>query len=86
MRLLCDEPVDEEELKVTRNYLIGTMLGDLDGPFQVAGRWKNILVNGLDEKYFYQGIEIIKTITPKELQDLANRYMAPEHFYELVVI
>ncbi len=57
LQLLCDELIDDEELKVTRNYLVGTMLGDLDGPFQVAARWKSIIVNGLDETYFYRGIE-----------------------------
>ncbi|MES1224253.1 MAG: pitrilysin family protein [Bacteroidota bacterium] len=86
MQLLCDEPVDEEELQTTRNYMIGIILGDLDGPFQVAGRWKNIILNGLDENYFYRGIEIIKTITAKELQELANKYLQPKEFYELIVV
>jgi zinc protease len=49
MQLLREEPVEEEELQMARNYMIGTLLGDLDGPFQVAARWKNILLNGLDE-------------------------------------
>ena len=86
MQDLCDEPVDEEELQMTRNYMIGTILGDLDGPFQVAGRWKNIILNNLDESYFYTGIEIIKSITPRELQELANKYLKPELFYEMVVV
>jgi zinc protease len=86
MQLLCDEPVDEEELQTTRNYMIGIILGDLDGPFQVAGRWKNIILNNLDENYFYRGIEIIKTISAKELQELANKYLQPKEFYELTVV
>ena len=86
MKDLRDEPIDEEEMQMTRNHMIGTILGDLDGPFQVAGRWKNIILNNLDESYFYNGIEIIKTITPKELQELANKYLQPERFYEMVVV
>jgi zinc protease len=86
MHLMCDEPVDDEELQTTRNYMIGIILGDLDGPFQVVGRWKNIILNNLDENYFYNGINIIKTITAKELQELANRYLKPADFYELVVV
>jgi len=85
MRALCDEPIDEEELQTTRNFMIGTLLGDLDGPFHVAGRWKSILLNNLDENYFYNGINTIKTITPEELQALANKYLHPEEFFELVV-
>jgi predicted Zn-dependent peptidase len=86
MAILRDEEVDDEELQMIRNYMIGTILGDLDGPFQVAARWKSLLLNGLDENYFYKGIEITRTITPKELQDLANKYLKPEEFYELVVV
>ncbi|MBC7848453.1 MAG: insulinase family protein [Chitinophagaceae bacterium] len=86
MELLRNELVDDEELQMIRNYMIGTVLGDLDGPFQVIGRWKSLLLNGLDEAYFYRGIEIARTITAKELQELANKYLVPEDFYELTVI
>lgn len=78
--------IDEDELMVTRNYMIGTILGDLDGPFQVAARWKNLILNDLDESYFHQGIETIKTVTPRELQEIAEKYFRPEEFYELLVV
>ena len=55
MKRLCDEPVQEEELKTSKNFMIGTLLGDLDGPFQVAGRWKSLILNDLTEDYFYHG-------------------------------
>jgi zinc protease len=86
MELLRDELVDEEELKMTRNFMIGTILGDLDGPFQVLGRWKNLILNGLDGEYFYNAIKTIKTISAEELQEMANKYLVPEDFYEVVVI
>lgn len=86
MEQLREEPVDDEELMMTRNYMIGSILGDLDGPFQVIGRWKNMILNGVDEGYFRRGIEIIKTITAEELHVLANKYLQTDSFYELVVI
>ena len=86
MKELREELVDEEELQLVKNYLIGTILGDLDGPFHIIGRWKNLILNGLDEQYFYKSVNIIKTISAKELQELANKYLHPEKFYELVVV
>jgi zinc protease len=86
MQGLCEEPVDEEELLMTRNFMIGSILGDLDGPFQVIARWKNLVLNNLDVDYFYRGIQTIKTISAAELQELANKYLKPEEFYELSVI
>ena len=78
--------LDDDELMVTRNYMIGTILGDLDGPFQVAARCKNLILNDLDESYFHQGIDIIKSVTSKELQDIAEKYFRQEEFYELLVV
>jgi len=65
--------------------MIGTLLGDLDGPFQVAGRWKSLILNELSEEYFYNGIETIKNIQPVTLQELANKYLKDSDFYELAV-
>jgi predicted Zn-dependent peptidase len=86
MKELRNELVDDEELRLVKNYLIGTILGDLDGPFHIIGRWKNLILNGLDEKYFYNSVNIIKTISTEELKELANKYLQPEKFYELVVV
>lgn len=85
MKRLCEEPVSDEELKTTKNFMIGTLLGDLDGPFQVAGRWKSLILNDLTDEYFYNGIETIKTIQPVALQELANKYLNAADFYELAV-
>jgi len=86
MELLRNEPVAQDELDLVRNYMIGSLLGDLDGPFQLIGRWKNYVLNGMDENYFYKSIKTIKSVTPQELQRLANTYLQPDDFYELVVI
>ncbi len=86
MKLLRDEPVDAEELMLVRNYMMGSILGDLDGPFHIIARWKNIILNKLDAQYFYDSIHSIKTVTAEELQHLAQQYLQEDEFYELVVI
>lgn len=86
MKLLREDLVDDEELLLVRNYLIGTILGDLDGPFHIMGRWKNLILNNLGDDYFYRSIETIKTISAEELRELAKKYLNPEEFYELIVI
>ncbi|SFD33947.1 Predicted Zn-dependent peptidase [Chitinophaga sp. CF118] len=86
LHTLQQELVPEEELHLVRNFMIGSVLGDLDGAFQIIQRWKNLILNDLDENYFYNNIRTIKTITAEELQQLAQQYFTPEDFYELVVI
>jgi predicted Zn-dependent peptidase len=86
MERLHNEPVDAEELLLVQNYMMGSILGDLDGPFEIINRWKNIVLNGLEESYFYNQINTIKSIGAEDLQQLANKYLKPEEFYELVVV
>ena len=86
MKDLREELVDDEELLLVRNYMMGGILGELDGPFQIIARWKNIILNNLTEQYFYDSINTIKTVTAEELQQLAQKYLQPEEFYELVVV
>jgi zinc protease len=86
MQRLREGAIDEEELLLVKNYMMGTILGDLDGPFQIIGRWKNIILNNLDEKYFYNSIQTIKTITAAELTALAVKYLQPGDFYEMIVV
>jgi len=86
MQNLCDELIDEEELLLVRNFMIGSILGDIDGPFHIIGRWKNLLLNNLNEEYFYDSIKTIKTISAEELRLLAQKYFDPKDFYELIVI
>lgn len=86
MAILRNEPVDAEELDLVRNYMIGSLLGDLDGPFQVIARWKNYILNGLTDEYFYNSIRVVQTITAEEVQALAQRYLEPESFYEVIVV
>ncbi|HEX8332182.1 MAG TPA: pitrilysin family protein [Segetibacter sp.] len=86
MKELREELVDAEELLLVQNYMMGMILGDLDGPFQIIGRWKNYILNGLTEDYFYKAINTIKTIRAEELKDLAEKYLQPEEFYELLVV
>ncbi len=86
MRVLREEKVTEEELLLVKNYLIGTLLGDLDGPFHIIGRWKNIILNSLGEDYFHRYVNDIKNVTSTEIRELAHKYLHPESFYELVVV
>lgn len=85
MKILREEPVDAEELLLVQNYMMGSILGSLDGPFHIMGKWKNLILNGLDEKFFYDSLDAIKNATADEVMELANKYLHPEHFYELVV-
>jgi predicted Zn-dependent peptidase len=85
MRILREEKIGDEELLLVRNYMIGGILGELDGPFQIMAKWKNIILNDMDESYFYDSVHEIKSVNADQLMELANKYLRPENFWELVV-
>lgn len=86
MQRLREEKIDDDEMELVRNYMMGSILADLDGPFNISSRWKNLMLNGLDDSYFYSSMELIRNVTPADLQTLAQRYLREEDFYELVVV
>jgi predicted Zn-dependent peptidase len=86
MALLRDEIIEAEELDLVRNYMIGSLLGDLDGPFQIIARWKNYILNNLGSDYFYNSLDTVRTVSAEELQELAKKYLNPDDFYELMVV
>jgi len=88
MKQLREELIDEEELLLVRNYMIGSILGTLDGPFQIIGRWKSYYLNGISDgqAYFNHAVENIKKVSAGELLELANKYLHEDHFYEMVVV
>ena len=86
METLCNEPAPDDELLLVKNYLLGGLLGDLDGPFSILQRWRTLILNGFTEEYFNNNINIYKTVTAKELQLLAQKYFSKGDFYEVVVI
>lgn len=86
MDRLCTSLIPDDELLLVQNYMMGGLLGDLDGPFQLIARWKNLIMNGLPPEHFYKTIDGIKNCSAVQLQALAQQYLRPADFYELVVV
>ncbi len=86
MKILREEPVEKDELELVQNFMMGSILSDLDGPFHIISRWKTSVLNNLPDDHFDQTIRSIKEITSTDIQEMANKYLVPEDFYELIVI
>jgi predicted Zn-dependent peptidase len=83
--LLRNELIADDEMELVRNYFSGKILSGVDGPFKLADFYAGLLIYGLDIDYVHRLLETAKTITAKELRDLANRYLNTEDMFEVVV-
>jgi len=82
---LRDELIGEKELKTAKNYLLGSFLRSIDGPFSLADRFKILKDFDLEYEYFYEFIEIIKNTTAERLKELANLYLKEEDLTRVIV-
>jgi len=85
MDRIREELIGEGELLLVKNYLLGNMLGDLDGPFAILQRWRTLILNGFDEQHFNRNVAIYKSVTAEQLQELAQRYFNRNDFTEIIV-
>ena len=85
IRLLQQELVSTEELRLVRNYLLGNLLKSFDGPFERMDRFKGTHLYGLELNFFHRYTEAIRNITPLEIQRLAQVWLQKDDLIELVV-
>lgn len=83
--LLRTVRVSEEELDLVRNYMLGSLLGSLENIFSHADKFKNLLFSGLDYDYYTRYIDTVKHVNADTLLTLAQTYLRPDHFHEVVV-
>jgi predicted Zn-dependent peptidase len=85
IKILQEEKVPAKELDLVRNYMLGSLLRSMDGPFALAESIKSVIEYGMDIRYFKDFIDTIKNITAEEVRDLAQKYFERESLFELKV-
>ena len=85
INILRTKLVGKEELETVRNYVLGQFLRSVDGPYALADKFKAIWEFDLDYTYFEKYFDAVKTITPQDIKDLANKYFQEKDLIELVV-
>lgn len=82
---LRSDLVLEEELKLVKNYMLGSFLRSADGPFALSELVKSVVDYGFGMDYFDDFLSTIKNITAKEIRELAVKYLDPKSMITLVV-
>lgn len=85
IELLKSELVNEAELDLVRNYMLGSMLGSLENAFSHADKFKNLYFSKMDYSYYDNYIKTVKSISPEEINTLANTYLNLENFTRIIV-
>ena len=82
---LRNELIDEEELQMVKNVMIGEILRILDGPFGIADVTIENIMCGMDNHATEHSVAVIAAITPEEVRELACKYLERDKIVEVVV-
>lgn len=82
---LKNKPVSNSFLKMVRSYLLGTELNALDGTLQAMEVIRERAMEGLENIDYGYEMERINTVTPLEIQAMANKYFREDNFTEVWV-
>ncbi|CUU07344.1 Predicted Zn-dependent peptidase [Candidatus Thermokryptus mobilis] len=78
LKRIIEEPVPEDELKMAKDYIVGSFPLQIETPAQVASRVMTIEIYGLPKDFYDRFREEVKKITAKDIQETARRYLRPD--------
>ena len=79
------ELVPADELETVANYMAGEFVGSLNTPFEIADRYKVILLDGLPDDFLTNYVANLRAVTPDAIRDAANQYLQADDLLEVVV-
>lgn len=85
IKKLREKPVEEEELSMVRNYILGMLLNGLDGPINSSDMVRNQIVENQTPEQFEALIQTVRTISAESLQALAQKYLQQKDFWVVTV-
>jgi predicted Zn-dependent peptidase len=82
---LRNSALSETELSLVKNYMLGSFLRGIDGPFSIMERYKTIIDYGFTYEYYQSFVDTIKHTTAQELQYLAAAYWQEDLLTTVIV-
>jgi zinc protease len=83
--LLKTYPIPEDELQMSKSYLMGSFLNLIDGPFNLGSFYRSNELDGYSLEKFYTFAAEIRNTNAERLQELANQYLNKDSFTEVIV-
>ena len=85
LRTLQEQSVEQSELNLVKNYILGSFVGSLENVFSHVDKFKQAYLSNLDNQYYSYYMEQIQSAQPKDLQALAQTYLNYEDMFRVIV-
>lgn len=74
-------PIHPHELQMVKNYMMGELLRNFDGPFSTTDIYRALQEFDLDFDFYQKMIKHIQTVTAGQIQQMAQKYLIREEFW-----
>lgn len=85
LKRIREQPIDEKELAMQRDYLAGNYLLSLESPGTTAARVQEIEFYGLPADYYKTYARRVTGVTPERAKELAQKYLRDDKLTIVVV-
>lgn len=85
LQRLRNEKIREEELQLVKNYMAGSLLRSLNGPFALAEMMKIIEEQKLSPQYYSDFIQSIHKINSEQVMETAQNYLTEDSMHLVLV-
>lgn len=85
IHILQTEPVPADELETVKNYMAGEFVGSLNTPFEIADRYKVILLDSMPADFLTTYIQNVRAVTLDDIMEAATLYLATDQLCEVIV-
>lgn len=85
LRNLRQNPAETREMTMLINYLSASFLRSFDGPFSQSGRFRELVIFGLDYTYYDNYFHTLNSLKPGDIQSTAEQFFHENDMSQIVV-
>ena len=82
---LCSEPIDDKELNTVKNYMMGSLMRALDGPFLIAEQYKQLHLRGRKMNHIDDFFKAIQQVSVSDILSVSKQFLNSSTFTQVVV-
>ena len=82
---LCSEPIDDKELNTVKNYMMGSLMRALDGPFLIAEQYKQLHLRGRKMNHIDDFFKAIQQVSVSDILSVSRQFLNSSTFTQVVV-
>ncbi|MBD99785.1 MAG: hypothetical protein CMO34_08105, partial [Verrucomicrobia bacterium] len=85
LNLLKESEIHQDEIRLVRNYTLGSIMRGFDGAFNAMDRYRSLKKLNHDYSYYDNLIAEIRTIDSDKIRSVAKKYLNWEQMIKIVV-